>query len=103
MRFAYAVPALIAAFALTGRFSTAHAAEPFVRGHTTVAMAEQVLGAPADTEMAGDGALTLIYPVDRFAERLPGALPMAAAHARPVSLRFSTDFTYRRARAAHGS
>jgi hypothetical protein len=71
------------------------AAGGFVKGVTTVAQAEQGLGAPMDTTMNPDGALNLVYPAARFAERMPAAVPgVAAAKARTVVLRFGTDFTY---------
>ena len=42
-----------------------------VKGKTTVADVEQTLGAPMDTAMAEDGALTLTYPATRVSSRLP--------------------------------
>jgi len=71
------------------------AAADFVKGVTTVAQAEQGLGAPMDTTMNPDGALSLVYPATRFAERMPAAVPcVAAAKGQTVVLRFATDFTY---------
>ncbi len=64
----------------------------FVRGHTTVTETQQVFGAPMDTSMAPDGALTLVYPADRLAGRVP-----LAAGTSTVSLSFATDFTYQAA------
>jgi hypothetical protein len=71
------------------------AAADFVKGVTTVAQAEQGLGAPMDTTMNPDGALSLVYPAARFVERMPAAVPgVAGAKGQTVVLRFATDFTY---------
>ena len=86
------VPILLAALTASAA-SGAESHMSFVKGHTTVAEAEQSLGAPADTTMAPDGALTLVYPAARLAERAPGALGQPA-RAHTVALRFATDFTY---------
>jgi hypothetical protein len=100
MRIVYTVAFLLAA-------GPAFAAMPapdkpgFVKGHTTVAEAQQSLGAPMDTVMGPNGALTLIYPADRFAERASAGAPHLAAfvsHANlkphAVALQFARDFTY---------
>jgi hypothetical protein len=65
----------------------------FVIGRTTVAEVEQTLGAPLDTTMRPDGALTLVYDTARLAQG-------QAQAARPepgqtISLRFGTDFVLR--------
>jgi hypothetical protein len=71
------------------------AAGGFVPGVTTVAQAEQSLGAPMDTTMNPDGALSLFYPASRFAERMPAAVPgIANGKGQTVVLRFAADFTY---------
>ncbi len=76
------------------------ASEPLVRGKTTVADVEQSLGAPADTAMRPDGALTLVYAYSRCAKRMPASFPAvhgSDANARTVSLHFGPDFKYRSA------
>jgi hypothetical protein len=89
MRIPY-VPTLIAGALCLASAANAATTQPvFVRGHTTVAEAQQLFGAPMDTTMAPDGALTLVYPADRLAVHVP--LPAGIAN---VSLRFATDFTY---------
>jgi hypothetical protein len=79
-----------------GLFATSSAATAgFVAGVTTVAQAEQSLGAPMDTTMNPDGALSLIYPVSQVIERMPTVVPgVANAKGQRVVLRFATDFTY---------
>jgi hypothetical protein len=64
---------------------------PFVPGRTTVAQVEQGLGAPIDTSMQPDGALTLVYP----AMRLPGLAYGRNAAGRTVTLYFGPDFVLR--------
>jgi hypothetical protein len=69
-----------------------------VKGKTTVADVEQGLGAPLDTAMKPDGALTLTYTYGRCAHRLPSSFPLARgsdANSRTVALRFGSDFLYR--------
>lgn len=61
-----------------------------VDGSTTVAQVEQDLGAPMDTSMQPDGALTLAYP----ASRVPRFAGQATA-GRTVYLHFGTDFVLR--------
>jgi hypothetical protein len=61
-----------------------------VPGKTTVAQAMQSFGAPADTKMSDDGALTLFYPGER----------LGTANRHLVALHFGTDFIYRDARFA---
>jgi hypothetical protein len=63
----------------------------FVKGTTTVADVEQKLGAPLNTTMQADGALTLVYPVSRLADGT--AKPDAAGVT--VALHFGTDFVLR--------
>ncbi len=93
MRNAYVPTFLLAALTASAAASGAETHLSFVKGHTTVAEAEQSLGAPMDTTMAPDGALTLVYPAARLAERAPGALGQPP-RAHTVALRFATDFTY---------
>lgn len=84
--------------ALAASSSGTVALNGFVRGHTTIAEAEQGLGAPAGTIVRADGALSLVYPVARFAERMPASLPGAGrAGQQSVTLRFAHDFTYQQA------
>ncbi len=69
-----------------------------VRGKTTVADVEQGLGAPLDTVMQPDGALTLTYAYGRCAHRLASSFPQVRgsdANSRIVALRFGADFKYR--------
>jgi hypothetical protein len=69
-----------------------------VKGKTTVADVEQGLGAPLDTAMRPDGALTLTYTYGRCAHRLPASFPSVRgsdANSRTVALRFGSDFLYR--------
>jgi hypothetical protein len=73
--------------AMAGTASTA----PFVQGSSTVAQVEQNLGAPFDTSMQPDGALTLVYP----ASRLPGLKYGKNSTGQTVTLRFSADFILR--------
>ena len=68
--------------------------EGLIKGQTTVADVEQSLGAPADTLMRPNGALTLIYAYERCSKVMPAAFP-APAGARTVALRFGADFRYR--------
>jgi hypothetical protein len=78
--------------------AAADAADGLVRGRTTVADVERGLGAPMDTTMRPDGALTLVYTYGRCAGRLPAAFPSvhgSDANGRVVSLHFGTDFHYR--------
>jgi len=93
MRTLYLATVLLVA---DGLFATSSAASGgFVAGVTTVAQAEQGLGAPIDTTMNPDGALSLVYPAARVAERMPAAVPgVANAKWQTVVLRFATDFTY---------
>jgi len=79
-----------------GLFATSSAATAgFVAGVTTVAQAEQNLGAPMNTTMNPNGALSLVYPASRFVERMPAAVPgVANAKGQTVVLRFATDFTF---------
>ena len=93
MRTLYVATFLVVAASVIATSSAA--AADFVKGVTTVAQAEQGLGAPMDTTMNPDGALSLVYPATRFAERMPAAVPgVAAAKGQTVVLRFATDFTY---------
>jgi len=69
-----------------------------VKGQTTVAEVEQELGAPVDTVMRADGALTLMYAYARCSQLKPAMFPTLASadmSARTVSLRFGSDFRYR--------
>ncbi len=98
MRTLYLATLLLVAGGASAATMGSAAAGGFVKGVTTVAQAEQNLGAPADTTMNPDGALTLIYPSARFAERMPAALPgVSSPKVRTVALQFSTDFTYQHA------
>jgi len=93
MRTLYVATFLVVAGGVIATSSAA--AGEFVKGVTTVAQAEQGLGAPVDTTMNPDGALTLVYPAARFAERMPAAVPgVVAAKGQTVVLRFASDFTY---------
>jgi hypothetical protein len=93
MRSLYLAMFLLVAGGVTATSSAA--AGGFVKGVTTVAQAEQGLGAPMDTTMNPDGALNLVYPAARFAERMPAAVLGVSAHkGQTVVLRFGTDFTY---------
>ena len=74
------------------------AQDGLVKGRTTVAEVEQGLGAPLDTSMQPDGALTLVYAYGRCARRLPASFPALRgrdANARTVALRFDAGFRYR--------
>jgi hypothetical protein len=64
---------------------------PFVQGSSTVAEVEENLGAPFDTSMQPDGALTLVYP----ASRVPGLKYGKSAAGRTVTLHFGADFILR--------
>jgi hypothetical protein len=86
--------------AVSGSASAASLAaqDGLVKGHTTVADVEQGLGAPLDTAMKPDGALTLTYTYGRCAHRLPSTFPSVRgsdANARTVALRFGPDFLFR--------
>jgi hypothetical protein len=59
-----------------------------------VAEVEQGLGAPADTIMRDDGALTLLYTYARCSQLMPATFPASETSARTVSLRFGADFRY---------
>ncbi len=69
----------------------------FVKGTTTLAEVEQGLGAPMGTAVKPNGALILIYPAARLAERMPAALPATTA-SQTVALQFGRDFTYENAK-----
>jgi hypothetical protein len=62
----------------------------FIDGSTTVAEVEQDLGAPFDTSMQPDGALTLVYP----ATRVPH-VSGRAADGPTIYLHFGADFRLR--------
>ncbi len=62
---------LMLATAATAATGGHDAFSSLVKGKTTVADVEQTLGAPIDTAMAPDGALTLIYPAPRVSAHLP--------------------------------
>ncbi len=84
---------------LTLAFSGAAAAgssAKFVNGSTTIVQVEQDFGAPMDTKMQPDGALTLTYPASRVSS--------VAGEAQTIYLHFGTDFVLRRVtRAASAS
>jgi hypothetical protein len=82
---------LLAAVTATS-LSLAASPEPggLVAGKTTVAEAMQSFGAPADTKMSEDGALTLFYPGER----------VGRANRRLVALHFGADFVYHDSRYA---
>lgn len=83
---------LLAAACIALATAAAGPVDGFVIGKTTVADVEQGLGAPMDTVMQPDGALTLIYET----ARMPGSRT-ATAETRDgtTSLRFGTDFVLR--------
>ena len=88
----------VVAFVLVAGAAAAASPEGLVRGKTTVADVERELGAPVDTSMHQDGALTLVYTYGRCAKRLPASFPATRgsdANSRTVSLRFGPDFVYR--------
>jgi hypothetical protein len=72
--------------------SLAASREPggLVAGKTTVAQTMQSFGAPADTKMSEDGALTLFYPGARLGD----------SNKHLLALHFGSDFIYRDARFA---
>jgi hypothetical protein len=83
-----------AAFTMIAGIAFATPQSGLVKGKTTVADVEQTLGAPSDTSMRADGALTLVYSYARCAHAMPAAFPAASSGARFVALRFSPEFVY---------
>lgn len=84
--------------AVSGGAFAASPQDGLVKGKTSVADVEQGLGAPLDTAMKADGALTLTYTYGRCAHRLPASFPSVRgsdSNARQVALRFGPDFLYR--------
>jgi hypothetical protein len=63
----------------------------FVTGTTTVADVEQRLGAPVNTAVQPDGALTLVYPVSRVSK---GA-EKSETQDLTIAMHFGTDFILR--------
>jgi hypothetical protein len=87
MRISY-LATVVAVLALTTGAHAGHRTPGgFLKGSTTVAEVEQGLGAPMDTTMKSDGALTLIYQANRLSD--------ASADAKTVALHFDTDFVLR--------
>jgi hypothetical protein len=89
MRIPYVPILMVGALCLASAASAGTTQPMFIRGHTTVTETQQIFGAPMDTSMAPDGALTLLYPASRLASRVP-----LAAGTTTVSLCFATDFKY---------
>jgi hypothetical protein len=80
----------VLAFAISGAAAAATTSGKFVGGSTTVAEVEQVFGAPMDTSMQPDGALTLVYPASRVSTAAnPGA------EGQTIYLHFGSDFVLR--------
>jgi hypothetical protein len=63
----------------------------FVTGSTTVADVEQRLGAPVNTTVQADGALTLVYPVSRVSN----GTETSDAQGLTIAMHFGTDFILR--------
>ena len=81
---------LAAVTAAAASQAASHNPGGLVSGKSTVAETMQSFGAPSDTTMNPDGALTLYYQGARLGD----------ANARIVALHFGADFVYRDAQVA---